>query len=96
MSMRIQPIEINNKKIVFSARKKKSKVIEPLQDTKPYSVIAEIEQRNLEEKRIRQQAAKSLIHEEYRDKNTLKEKALIYLPILGAYTAIRIFGKFKK
>ena len=94
--LRIEPIGINTKNIVFSARRKKSNVIEPLENTKPYSIIAEIEQKNLEEKKLRQQAAKSLIHEEYREKNTIKEKSLIYLPILGAYAAIRIFGKIKK
>lgn len=94
--MRIQPIGINNKTLTFSARRKKSRVIEPLPDTKPYSILSEIEQKNREEKRIRQQAAKALIHEEYREKNTLKEKALIYLPILGAFAAVRIFGKVKK
>lgn len=94
--MRIQPLSINSKAISFSGRRNKSKVIVPPQDTKPYSIIAELEKKNLEEKRIRQQAAKELIHEEYREKNTLKEKALIYLPVLGAYAAIRIFGKVKK
>ena len=95
--MRIQPLRVNiNNNITFSAWRKKSKVIEPLQNTKPYSILAEIERKNQEDKEIRQRAAKALIHEEYREKNTLKEKALIYLPILGAYSAIRIFGKFKK
>jgi len=80
----------------FGARKKKSKVIEPPKDSKPYSILAEIEKKDQAEKKIRQKAAKSLIHEEYREKNTLKEKALIYLPVLGALAAIRIFGRIKK
>ena len=93
----INPINSYNfNKMSFGAWKKKSRVIEPPKDSKPYSIMAEIEKKNQAEKVIRQKAAKSLIHEEYRERNTIKEKALIYLPVLGALAAIRIFGRVKK
>lgn len=82
--------------ISFSARKKASKVIVPPQNTKPYSVIAEIYQKDQEDLKVKRNAARTLINEHYRDRNTFKEKALIYLPAFSAFLAIKLFGKVKK
>ncbi|MBR6163703.1 hypothetical protein IKQ26_07435 [bacterium] len=90
--LKVQPLFINNYKPSFSKKKSKSLVIEP-PTTPSYSLMGEIYKQELEEKQARQKAAKSLIHENYRDRNTLKEKALIYLPAIGAFAALRIFAK---
>ena len=82
--------------VSFSAKNKASRVIVPPQNTKPYSVLSEIYEKDQEALKLKRSAAKAIINENYRDKNTLKEKALIYLPAFSALFALKLFGKVKK
>ncbi len=92
--LKVQPLFINsNNYLSFSKKKEgKSLVIEPPL-TKPYSLSAELFEKNIEDKKIRQEAAKSLIYDNYRYRNTLKEKAMVFLPCLAAVAAVRFFAK---
>lgn len=91
--LKVQPLFINNNYYPsFSKKKEKSLVIEP-PVTKPYSLSAELFEKNIQEKKMKQEAAKSLIYDNYRDRNTLKEKAMVLLPCIAAFAAIRFFAK---
>ena len=90
--IKVQPLFVNNIFQPSFSKKKKSQVIEPPQ-TPQYSLFGEIYKMDMEDKATRQRAAKSLINENYRDRNTLKEKALVILPALGALAAIAYHHK---